>query len=66
MKYAYDGVDKANAMLKRLPLQPTVKPYITLTDMNGIHEACSSFGRITNVALYAEKSLASGDGLKFV
>ena len=30
-----------------------------------IHEACGSFGRISNVALCAEKSIASGDGLKF-
>ena len=65
MKCTCDDVDKAKAMLKHLPLQPTVKPYMTLTDMNGIHEACSSFGRITNVALCTEKSLASGDGLKF-
>ena len=66
MTKARDGVDNAEAMMKALPLQPTVRPYMNLVDIGSIHEACGSFGRISNyVALCAEMSTASGDGLKF-
>ena len=65
MTKARDGVDNAKSMMKALPLQPTVRPYMNLVDIDSIHETCSSFGRISNVALCAEMSIASGDGLKF-
>ena len=65
MTTARDGVDSAKALLSEMPLQPTVRPYMALIDMEGVKMACSSFGRISNVALCAEKSFASGDGLKF-